>query len=155
MAVIEEQIMVADNDTLVITDPCYLLKNEDWDTFGNPPYYWSKGQEFLSTLNFGECLIADTGYGDWTNSITNNDTGETLGMFCADAGMVCVVTMSDLTNYGYDKQKVQDYIDRGLITIIPDFTGTIKLHSELGEYNYTLTVIEGTGDFNFSSEHIN
>ncbi len=86
----------------------------------------------------------------------STETGGYLGTFYADAGMVCVFTASDLTNYKVDEEKLNKYIKNGAITSIPNFTGTIKAYSEVGEgeFPFTLTVIEGSGDFNFSSAHI-
>ena len=145
------QKMIADNDTLIITDPCYLLREEDWNRFGDI-FNYENGQDFLSSLNFGECIIADTGYGDWSNEVTNLDKDVRIGTgFTADAGMVCVVTLSDLTNYGYDYDKITDYIDSGLITVIHGYTGTVTLTYTKGEYG-DWAVIKGEGDFNWSTQ---
>ena len=29
------QEMIADDDTLIITDPCYIMRDEDWEDFLN------------------------------------------------------------------------------------------------------------------------
>lgn len=144
------QTMIADNDTLIITDPCYLLTDEDWDKFGRKPYNYDNGQEFLSTLNFGECIIADTGFGDWDNYIVA-DNGLNLGTFCADAGMVCVLTASDFVSYNYDKEKFEKYVSNGLITIIPNYSGTVELYYEDSDEYGKWAVIQGTGEYNWHS----
>ena len=44
--------------TIIITDPCYIIKDEDWDRCdcgGN-----------VKCLGFENCICEDTIYGDWT-----------------------------------------------------------------------------------------
>lgn len=143
------QTMHADNDTIIITDPYYLLADEHWEHYCNLEFSDSPiglDNYLRQYHNFGEVIAADTGYGDWSNEVfTVDDSNTVLGKFTADAGMVCVVTASDLSNYGYDKDKFQDYVDRGLIAVIPNYTGDIAL-----EYHYKngnkLAVIIGTGE---------
>ena len=145
-----EQKMNVENDTLIITDPCYLMKDEDWDEYTNlafaksPVYRTLSLDEYLrKNHNFGEVIAADTGYGDWSNKVYESNTGAVLGEFTADAGMVIVCTASDLTNYGYDREKFLDLVERGCIAIIPNFTGTVELHYEYSKDESKLAVIYG------------
>ena len=143
------QTMHVDNDTIIITDPCYLLADEHWEHYCNLEF--SDNSIGLDNYlrqyhNFGEVIAADTGYGDWDNEVfTVDDSNTVLGEFTADSGMVCVMTASDLSNYGYDLDKFQSDVDRGLIAVIPNYTGDIAL-----EYHYKngnkLAVIIGTGE---------
>ena len=57
--------------------------------------------------------------------------------------MVIVCTASDLTNYGYDREKFLDLVERGCITIIPNFTGTVELHYEYSKDESKLAVLYG------------
>ena len=122
-----EQEMIADNDTLVITDPCYLLKDEDWEELGNTYGYDNLKQYLSEKHNFGELVCGDTGFGDWSNMIIEDDTDDVIGRFTADAGMFIVCTASDLTNYGVDKEKFDRYVRNGLIAVIPDYSGRVTV----------------------------
>ena len=46
------------NGTIIITDPCYIIKDEDWDRcdYGDN----------VKCLGFENCICEDTIYGDWT-----------------------------------------------------------------------------------------
>lgn len=141
-----EQEMNVENDTLIITDPCYILKEEHWEhwlgmEFGESPI--GLDNYLRQYHGFGEVIAADTGYGDWNNEVQDSKTGAVLGEFTADAGMVIVCTASDLTNYGYDREKFLDLVERGCITIIPNFTGTVELHYEYSKDESKLAVIYG------------
>ena len=141
-----EQEMNVENDTLIITDPCYILKEEHWEhwlsmEFGKDPI--GLDNYLRQYHNFGEVIAADTGYGDWNNEVQESKTGAVLGEFTADAGMVIVCTASDLTNYGYDREKFLDLVERGCITIIPNFTGTVELHYEYNKDESKLAVLYG------------
>ena len=131
------QSMIAENDTLIITDPCYIMKDEDWDKYTanlSIPL-----DEFLrSRYNFGEVIACDTGVGDWSNEIVDSNEN-VLGRFCADAGMVIVCTASDFANYGGDEEKLRDYASKGLATIIPDYSGAIVAEEVSG-----MVVLKGT-----------
>lgn len=143
------QTMKADNDTLIITDPCYILKEEHWDDFGNKNGYSDLDKYLRHYHNFGEVLGYDTGFGDWSNLVCDNETGKAIGRFCADAGMVMVCTASDLANYRPDYQEVvKDLVEHGCAAVIPDFTGEVKLSMEIykspyGNYDNRWTVITG------------
>lgn len=148
------QTMQADNDTLIITDPCYLMSDEDWDEWLELENAYTNPNSLLEYLrskhNFGEVIVADTGYGDWSNEVFESDTNETIGEFTADAGMVIVCTASDLTNYGYDREKFLDLSEKGCLAVIPNYTGTITLHYDEKDGS-RLAIIKGTGDFNFET----
>ena len=154
MIALQEQHMKADNDTLIITDPCYLLKEEDWDeytnlAFSNSPVYKTLSlDEYLRKYhNFGEVIAADTGIGDWSNSVYVDDDKDTvLGSFSADAGMVAVFTASDLSNYGYDEEELKRLVSIGCATIIPDYSGDVVLEYERTQYDSRIAVITGTGE---------
>lgn len=149
-----EQTMQADDDTLIITDPCYIMKDSHWNQWLDMAF--SRNPMELDVylkdyLNFGEVIAADTGYGDWDNEVLDSN-GEVMGKFSADAGMVIVCTASDLTNYGYDKEEIERLQENGCLTIIPNYTGTVELHYEYNDEGSKLAVLygmsESCGDFN-------
>lgn len=149
MTDVREQHMVADNDTIIITDPCYLMKDEDWDEFldKNFSLYPTSLADYLrNEHDFGEVIAADTGIGDWNNEVYTVDGKDTtLGRFSADAGMVAVFTFSDLSNYGYDEDKLERLVKNGCATIIPNYSGDIMLEYEYTEDETPVAVIMGTG----------
>lgn len=149
-----EQTMQADDDTLIITDPCYIMKDSHWNQWLDMAF--SRNPMELDVYlkeyhNFGEVIAADTGYGDWNNEVLDSN-GEAMGEFSADAGMVIVCTASDLTNYGYDKEEIERLQENGCLTIIPNYTGTVELHYEYNDEGSKLAVLygmsESCGDFN-------
>jgi hypothetical protein len=151
------QQMIADDDTLIITDPCYIMHDRDWEHFldlelsSNPIGLDRYLKEYH---NFGEVIAADTGYGDWTNEVIDNETKDTIGEFSADAGMVIVCTASDLTNYGYDKDKIQQLQESGCLAVVPNFTGTVKLVYEIKKDSGKLAILYGDAtDINDTSFH--
>ena len=156
-----EQEMIADNDSLIITDPCYLMAEEHWEHYCNlefGPNPIGLDNYLRQYHNFGEVIAADTGFGDWSNTVRNSETGELLGEFTADAGMVICCTLSDLTNYGYDKDKLQDYINRGLATLIPNYSGHIELSYEENDCGRIAVLCavskDEVNEFNWNTEHL-
>lgn len=100
----------------LVTDPCYLLgldsKNKDriWNICINDMYNsdnsdkyeertdYTGVQKILSEeLGVNVLRVSDTGYGDWTNSISSTSDHIKIikNDFYADAGMMCVVEIND------------------------------------------------------------
>ena len=131
-----EQEMIADNDILIITDPCYLLKDEDWEELGETYGYDNLKQYLSEKHNFGELVCGDTGFGDWSNMIIEYETDNVVGRFTADAGMFIVCTASDLTNYGYDKDKLDRLWKFGSLAIIPNYSGVVTVAKNKDGFAY-------------------
>lgn len=155
------QEMVADNDTLVITDPCYIMPDEHWEHFLDmefTPTPIGLANYLRQYHNFGEVVADDTGVGDWSNEVYDIQSNETLGSFCADAGMVICCTASDLKNYGADFDKIKSLAERGCATIIENYSGHINFCYEENETGYKVAVLEAVGeteeDVNWSTKHL-
>lgn len=82
----------------IITDPCYLLSHNDWDSlFHNLDLCTEVGRNELNSriefvlekLTGSKSWVAETGYGDWFNSIIG-EVFDNRDDFCADSGTVCV-----------------------------------------------------------------
>ena len=122
-----------ENEDIIITDPCYLGRNKKNE----------RGYE----LNH---IHHDTIYGDWSCIVINENTKETLGTFCADAGEVGVFKLNDVKkaypNYNY----IESYPHT--VTVIKNFTGdvTIKVGFDK-KYKYFYCYVEGKGSINFKS----
>ena len=94
----------------IITDPCYLLSNETWKKIFDPldledPDFFPKAIKGITDeLNkIGNCLgVAETGEGDWQNSISwsADYVKHIKSEFFADAGLVCVMEFyGDISEY--------------------------------------------------------
>lgn len=122
--------------TIIITDPCYIVKDED--------YKRADYGRNLNILGFSTFLIAYTGFGNWDNNITKNN-GEHLGSFCADSGQVCVVLEQELKKY--NPNFFLKYASRAYAKV-EDFEGDIEINCSC----YWWTVIRGEGNINFTSD---
>lgn len=105
---------------IIITDPCYISKENDWPEFyENPP--------------MSNYMIRDTIYGDWSCSCWNTDSEEILGQFCADAGLVGVFSRDEVRQYNPDFEKEYANIQWGW-TLIKDFKGTVQFVIKKSRY---------------------
>lgn len=120
---------------IIITDPCYILKDED--------YYNDSMKEFGLT-NFIE---SDTLYGDWSCTTFNTDNNEELGKFCADAGMVGVFLLDEVVDYNPDF----DYHTEKpwTTTLIKDFDGDVEIKTVVNKYGEEEVRVFGKGNVNF------
>lgn len=122
---------------VLITDPCYWVKQDDWGVF-----------EFGNTwkhLGINNSICRDTIYGDWSCHVFNNDTNEILGTFCADSGMVCVCLLDEVKKYSGDT--INSYIESGCATVIKKFKGDIQF-----EIKEDSLFVVGKGNLNFISK---
>lgn len=173
--------------TIVITDPCYLMKDntEDWEKSGY-------GQD-LSVIGLTDYISEETLYGDWscmTYKGTEEETSNliiewdrmyfeffntynfgglleedktilykkfeedkakfkevnTLGEFCADAGMVCVAYLDEVLKYNPEFTICLE--KDGVVTVINEFDGDIDYIIE-GEGNESALHLVGIGNVNF------
>lgn len=95
----------------------YQLDNlSDWDLseFG---YQMDK----IGIIHY---MTRDTLYGDWSCTTYNTDTNEILGEFCANAGLVSVVSLDEVLKYnpGFDYHIARPWTT----TWIKDFKGTVQ-----------------------------
>lgn len=136
--------------SIIITDPCYICKDEDWDEI--------MFDDDLSQIGFKTSIKEDTIYGDWSCTTFNSgksdpkeirtkylnanyNTPFRFGKFCADAGQVCVVYVTDVMKY--NPEFFTKY-GQWCYTIIPNFDGEIEYCVEDDE-----AFIIGIGNTNF------
>lgn len=118
---------------IIITDPCYVLKHIDREKV--------------------EYIARDTIYGDWSCTTFNTDTKEAIGKFCADSGMVAVISLDDVLA---QDPTFDDYKTEYAYTVIRDFEGYVhfKVDKTYFEYegkrcaDYNVHVV-GKGNINF------
>jgi hypothetical protein len=115
---------------ILITDPCYVVRAEhhgiapitrdDWDSC-------DYGYD-MERLGINTYITHETMYGDWSCTVFDATTRgkKSLGDFCADAGLVSVFLLSEIT--AYNPHFMDYYNERPWIgTIIPDFKGTAQI----------------------------
>lgn len=128
---LDSEPVLFDGD-IIITDPYYVIRDknnitqDDWEA--------CKYGSNMKVLGIKTHMTRDTIYGDWGCTTYNSDTGEVLGKFCADAGLVSVFDLSEVLKYNpdfdYHKEKLWT------TTWIKDFKGTVQfiVEREEGEY---------------------
>ena len=112
---LDSEPMYFDGD-IIITDPCYVCKGDDWELSGY-------GRE-MEKLGIKTYMTRDTIYGDWGCTVVESKTRKKLGNFCADAGLVSVLLLDEVLKYnpGFDYHKTRDWTT----TWIKDFNGTVQ-----------------------------
>ena len=113
-----------DHEDILITDPCYILVKEEGDHKDD----WHKcnyGSNF-EVLGIHKYITRDTLYGDWGCTVWNKDTKEEIGEFCADAGLVSILSLDEVKAYNPDIEKWCEE-HKWCATIIRDFTGKAQI----------------------------
>ena len=120
---------------IIITDPCYIIKNREdrefWDELN------------LSCFGFTNYLTHNTLYGDWGCHTFDMDTQKAIGEFCADGGEVGVFLLDEVLKYNpnYD-----DYLKaKHAVTLIKDFNGEVWFE----KLDRDTLVVRGEGSTNF------
>ena len=147
---------------IIITDPCYIDRH---GVKGKRCLWDMPEKEFdimtgsgLSKFGFTSYIWEGTIYGDWScttwkvkkssvtkgpSKITKKDVEDTLGHFCADAGMVGVFYLNEVLKFN---PKFDYHITKPhTTTLIENFDGDIEYLVEDGENAY----IRGIGNINF------
>jgi hypothetical protein len=103
---------------------------------------------------FNQYMTCDTLYGDWSCTTFNSDTKEPIGRFCADAGLVSVISLDEVLKYNPDYDC--DLKESFTATIIRDFYGTVQfvIRQDESKEEYYLEVI-GHGINKVTDEPIN
>lgn len=114
---LDSELTEFDGD-IIITDPCYILKEDsDWDKCS-----WGSDMEAIGIYNY---ITRETLCGDWICATFNSDTGEEIGGFSADAGLVSVFLLDEVLNYN---PNFNYHIDKTwTTTLIKDFKGTVQI----------------------------
>lgn len=107
---------------IIITDPCYVLFHDEIHRRDD----WKRCEygEKMENLGFENYMTRDTIYGDWSCTTFDSVTGEPIGHFCADAGLVSVFLLEDILRYN---PEYNDYLEKKwTATWIPNFKGTVQ-----------------------------
>lgn len=143
--------MQVKNKTIIITDPCYIVK-KNYEKNPNPAPYtkeaisspnyeeirktyydwekehddWQKCEygDNMEALNINNYICRNTIYGDWSCTTYNSNTKEVIGEFCADAGLVAVFELDEVRAYN---SEIDKWIEKHpwCVTVIKNFTGEV------------------------------
>lgn len=142
--------MHVEHKDIIITDPCYIAK--EWGKFYDK--YVTRPVNRLDVPADERCnnkniLMRDTIYGDWSCHVFN-EKNESIGRFCADAGMVCIAVLDE--NPDIDPEKVKEISKKDwCATILKDYTGDLYIKRAPTEGSYDEIYVEGVGSINFTS----
>lgn len=86
---------------IIITDPCYIIPQNARSRSSDKGDHWDLCEYGgrLDKLGIKTFITRDTIYGDWSCTTFNSDTKEPIGKFCADAGLVSVMLLSEVLAY--------------------------------------------------------
>lgn len=134
------------NGDILITDPCYILKDESYDQD------WSKckygyNMEKLGIKNY---ITNSTLYGDWSCTVWKSSylkecTKENvIGKFCADAGLVSVFLLDEVRRYNPD---IDEWIKNHswCAAVIKKFDGDVQMMIYSEEYERDDDFIDSFG----------
>jgi hypothetical protein len=160
---------------VIITDPCYIISNivnngkpsvYDYFSYNSEEDYpdydkekkssikyneeWVKNHPYwdydnLEPLGFSNYLTHNTMVGDWYCIVSNIDTNEKIGDFCADSGNVGVFLLSEVLSHNKDFDLYAKRPDT--TTLIKDFHGDIWFE-KLDEQTL---IVKGNGNINFQT----
>lgn len=118
---------------IIITDPCYVAKDDDWPDFLDAVY---DGNNEIKTF-----IERDTIYGDWSCTTFDTTTKKEIGKFCADAGFVAVFDLGEVLKYN---PSFNYHIERPwTTTLINDFDGYVwfEVVESYDEEYYSVEVV--------------
>lgn len=116
------------NVDIIITDPCYLIRDDDW----HHKLDCDLNDDFdLSPLGIKNYCCKGTLYGDWSCTLFNMANKESIGNFCADAGLVGVFNLQEMLIY--NKYQIEQFLKESpwCYTIIKGFTGTAQIATKI------------------------
>lgn len=101
---------------IIITDPCYIMKNDDWS---NTDYGGN-----MNAIGIEHYMTRDTIFGDWSCTTYDSNTNKPIGNFCADAGLVSVIALDEVLKYnpGFDYHINKKWTT----TLIENFCGDVQ-----------------------------
>lgn len=101
---------------IVITDPCYIVRDGDWETC-------NYGAD-MASVGLPHSIVRDTLYGDWSCTVFSENDRSIIGNFCADAGLVGVFDLNEILKYN---PRYRDHIDKTYAAAcIKNFCGTVR-----------------------------
>ena len=135
-----------DNEDIVITDPCYVIRN-DKDTNDWRKSDYGFNMEALGSFTTNKYATANTIFGDWGCTTYDTDTKEEIGQFSAEAGLVSVFSLKQIQKYNPEYDPTEH---PWCATLIKNFTGDVTLAAAFDEeLCEIIRYVEGKGSVNF------
>lgn len=114
--------MKVENKDILITDPCYWIKDEDW---GKLEEY--DQDDFANLVGF-ELIAGKSGIGDIDGEVveidaTSGETLRTIGKVACDAGIFAAAELDKVLAYNpdFNYETIQH-----CVTVVPRFTGELE-----------------------------
>lgn len=128
--------------SIVIGDPCYFVKEEDWELceFGDR----------MDKIGFSNYMTIR--FPDDPQVVIDEKNGNLFGGICQDSGYIVVVYLDELKEYNADYEKA--FWDERNRAIIHDFDGELsseKVEVVIDGYKDFDTIISGSGNICFRS----
>ena len=119
--------------TIVITDPCYILPDNDREKNDQDWEICDNGHDMEKLIKTNNYICESTIYGDWSCTcwkgaeVPQEDCGEEkkYGKFCADDGQVFVAMLDDIISYN-PNFLTELKTCRWCATIIENFHGDVE-----------------------------
>lgn len=151
----------------VVTDPCYLVANRGaWNSFCEMidcldltvDQVSAEAEKYLTEYLGTPVKVADTGYGDWSNSISCVsdvwDKNVLKSEFCADSGLVCVAELTDDVRENYRKSCGQDILSNRYSVAVLELAGIEHIEFDTRNPDWTvITIVDTDGDAYSSEEY--
>ena len=136
---------------VVITDPCYLVRDELWRELCETKLNNARITPTKVEIGGVRMILADTIYGDWMCVLEGSRNGEehTFGRFTADAGMVCAAAFGRT-----DPDKALERLPKTCWTMLPSFTGSITITHRRGGCTVTGVGRSEGRDVSFASRQV-
>ena len=127
----DSDIVNFDGDVL-ITDPCYIMNDED---NGRDDWTYCNYGSDMEKLGITTYITNDTIYGDWSCHMYDDKKRE-VGRFCADAGLVSIIDLKQALEY--NEKGVYELISKQTwcATVITNFKGTGQVKVKEVTYTY-------------------
>ena len=135
-------IIMRFNGSIVIGDPCYFVKNGDWEV--------CEYGDRMDKIGFSDYMIIR--FPDDPQVVIDEKNGNILGGICQDSGYIVVVYLDELKNYNIDYEKA--FWSKKNRTIILGFDGEVSFEEVevvIDGYQDVDTIISGTGNICFRS----
>jgi hypothetical protein len=112
---------------VIVTDPCYVVKDDDWRK--------CNCGDNLEILGIDNYITQSTLYGDWSCTLIDCDNKNKIGEFCADAGLVSVINLEQANKY--NKETIDELVKKGwCAAVVHDFVGTGQIKVKEEKYMY-------------------
>lgn len=138
----DSRVLEFQSEDILITDPCYVIEDDDWMKS-------DLGRD-LDSFGMTKYATKSTLYGDWSCTVFDKDSRKPIGEFCADAGIVSVFSLDEVKKCL--NPKIEDWVKEHpwCATILRNYTGKVQIKTGYDKKNYEFyRYVDGEGSINF------